>query len=267
MKPLRPPRLKPNYIVNGALSAFLGGLLLYIVINQGATPNPSSAERDLSPRSTASPVQSTDTTYSVPPGPTLSKPSGTTETAAPAASVVAGQTLYQANWSTRPSEWGQSPDWRIVDGMAISVGNASYDAAYRLRFSPLYTLPPGDIVVEAEIQFDRVVEEAGTYKTFGVIARATADGGYAFGPCLNCRPSLLGLTSQGFEDPLVTVPYDPGSGWHTYRVEFNGAEIIASIDGHEALRVVDATYLDATGVGLWAAGSVVEVRSFEVRRP
>ena len=173
-----------------------------------------------------------------------------------------------SDWSNGTGDWSGSSDWSVVDGHAFSGGAASYFEGAKPDFTPLFSLPSGDLTIQARIRLVRFNPTIGAFETFGITARATANGSDAFGMCDDCSGGpLVGLSTSGFEHPLAQHPFDPRNAWHDYRVEFRGAQIIGFVDTIQVFDVVETDHADGDVAGLWASGSVVEVASFTVIRP
>lgn len=109
----------------------------------------------------------------------------------------------------------------------------------------------------------------GVWRAFGLSVRSEAEGAYAFGVCSLCLDgeSSIGLSIKGISRPIKAKPFDPGTEWHEYRVEFRGARVVCYVDDVEVFNEVETTFLTGTGVGLWASGAALEVSAFEVTRP
>jgi hypothetical protein len=63
---------------------------------------------------------------------------------------------------------------------------------------------------------------------------------------------------------LKDTPFDPGSDWHTYRVEVNGNDIKVLIDGALKLDVQDNQFLTGAQVGLGDAEAELSISSFTI---
>jgi hypothetical protein len=63
---------------------------------------------------------------------------------------------------------------------------------------------------------------------------------------------------------LKDIPFDPGSDWHTYRVEVNGNDIKVLIDGILKLEIQDNQFLTGAQVGLGDADAELSISSFKI---
>ena len=141
-----------------------------------------------------------------------------------------GTVLYQADWSHGLVGWSGAKGWKIVQGQleSDSSGTATFTIPYRLSVT--------DYAVEVHIQIIRSVPPNGGY--FSISAPKTTDkDGYQAGISSlegsGPRPFGDHPQAQVFLDPYVYsalgsgIPqdYEPGTGWHTYRVEVRGNEV------------------------------------------
>jgi len=144
--------------------------------------------------------------------------------------LPAGTVLYQADWSHGLAGWSGAKGWKIVQGQleSDSGGTATFTIPYRLSLT--------DYAVEVHIQIIRSVPPNGGY--FSISAPKTTDkDGYQAGISnlegSGPRPFGDHPQAQVFLDPYVYsalgsgIPqdYEPGTGWHTYRVEVRGNEV------------------------------------------
>jgi hypothetical protein len=115
-----------------------------------------------------------------------------------------------------------------------------------------------------------LVEETGS--SFGVVVRANEKNeGYivGVGSGWNRTTGISYLDGWwGTNDLNGRIaegrPFDPGTDWHTYRVEVQGNAIKLLIDGAVMASVRDNRYLSGGDVGLWSNRYQLEVRSFKV---
>ena len=130
-----------------------------------------------------------------------------------------------------------------------------------------------DYAVEAEIQW---VRDAGTVIGFGIVVRSEDQGRYWVGyspyPCPNGRCDRYALIGAGDHfysavsgtNLIAKTNFEPGTGWHSYRVEVQGTSIRLLVDGALLLETTDSRYLSGGQVGLWSSGTQINVRSFKV---
>jgi Domain of Unknown Function (DUF1080) len=168
-------------------------------------------------------------------------PPQTTATAAKHSSptptpLPAGTLLYQANWSHGLAGWPDSRGWKAQQGQleSDSSGSASFTMPYRPTVS--------DYAVEIRIQIMRSVPPNGGYFSIFAPKSPGKDGYQAAISGLErngSRPFGEHPQSQVFIDPSgdmaqgsgIPQDHEPGSGWHTYRVEVLGNEASLLVDG------------------------------------
>lgn len=147
----------------------------------------------------------------------------------PTRSVPVGTVLYQSDWSRGLAAWGNLPGWIVAQGMVQSDIN-----------DDVLTLPYRSAVPDyaLEVRFRVVsVPDYGGY--FEVRADHTpSKDGYNAG-ILNLLGSEMATPqAQVSVDPtgdmdtrMIASDYEPGSGWHTYRIEVRGPRVSFFIDG------------------------------------
>ncbi len=145
-----------------------------------------------------------------------------------------GTLLYQSDWSHGLGGWRGSAGWKLTRGMLQS------DLSNNNFITSPYTPTVPNYAIEVRFQIVSVPHNGGS---FVIIAdKAPGKDGYTAG--------ILNLLGPGphseFANPQVQVyldpmgdmaspmqvsDYEPGSGWHTYRVEVQGPEVDFFIDG------------------------------------
>ncbi|HYT46172.1 MAG TPA: hypothetical protein VEP90_27835, partial [Methylomirabilota bacterium] len=91
--------------------------------------------------------------------------------------------------------------------------------------------------------------------------------GYSVGEDLEERtPSTANIAADAghIGPPLASAPFDPGSAWHTYRVEIKGNTIKLLIDGGVKIDTTDNTNLSGGQVGFWSQEVQLNIRSFKI---
>jgi len=158
--------------------------------------------------------------------------------------------------------WSLTPDWKHLNGVLLNDGTGGNFAPI---FAP-YRPNSADYVVEAQI---RSLTNASN--SFGVVVRADGGKGYAtgVGGGWGGTTNICYLSGWwGTNDMGGCVgkgqAFDPGSEWHTYRVEIKGNTITLFIDNAVMTRVTDNRFLSAGAVGLWSNRYQLEVRNFRV---
>lgn len=169
--------------------------------------------------------------------------------------------LYQANWSGGFNGWSGTQDWKTVDGMLVNDGT---HRNWRLSIVAPYQPTGIDYAVQAEIQ----VINVGGCSSFGLVARAPQSSG--FGDSTDTNGIQGGVNYCEFKGaniwdvPVNHTNYDPGTTWHTYRLEVKGNNIRFLIDGAPQLTATDNRYLSPGSMGLWCDTTQLNVRSFKV---
>jgi hypothetical protein len=144
--------------------------------------------------------------------------------------------LYQADWSKGLSGWPGMHGWKVVQKQleSDSSGSATFIIPYRLSVS--------DYAIEFRLQVVRSVPPyGGDYEI--VAPKLPGKDGYHAGifdlKAPGPRPFGDHPQSQVYLDPSSPVSqasgmpqdYEPGSEWHTYRVEVRGNEVSLLDDG------------------------------------
>lgn len=143
--------------------------------------------------------------------------------------LPAGIVLYRAEWSHGLAGWPRTHGWKLVQGQLESdkSGSASFTIPYQLTAS--------DYAIEFRLQVVRSVPPyGGNYEIVAPklpgkdgyhagIFDLKAPGPHPFGqhPQSNV---YLDPSSQVTQGNGMPQDYEPGSGWHTYRVEVRGNE-------------------------------------------
>src|SRR5258708_11186344 len=154
--------------------------------------------------------------------------------------LPAGTVLYQADWSHGLAGWTGVQGWKVVQGQLVSdsSGTATLTIPYRPSVS--------DCAVEVRIQIVRAVPPYGGYYEI-VAPKLPGKDGYHAGvldlKAPGPRPFGDHPQSQVYLDPSgdmnqrrgIPQDYEPGSEWHTYRVEVRGNEVSLLDDGTQIL--------------------------------
>jgi hypothetical protein len=177
--------------------------------------------------------------------------------------------LYSADKSGGLDKWVGSLDWGHLDGMLTNDGsntsNSWIPAPYQVQGTNDYT-----VEVKLQVVKSRPCDGGACYG-FGIGVRNSSKGGYSsavFSGCCGCCPTnaqILAFTqSSGSTDSLVQQAFDPGTDWHTYRVEVQGNTIRFLVDGRPLLTTQDNRFLTGSTVGLSSIGWQLTVSSFKV---
>lgn len=196
-------------------------------------------------------------------------PSLSTPTATPTQpSVPSGTILFQSDWSRGLAGWGGSPGWKIVNGMPQS--DLSQDNALTIPYH--LTIP--NYAIEFRFQILRVPRNGGS---FFVRASKTPDKtGYTAG-ILNllspaphsefANPEIVIYLDplDAIENPEAARPsdYEPGTFWHTFRVEVQDQVANFLADGNGKGRAVSsqAAHMSNGPLQLICTGAIVRVAS------
>lgn len=173
-----------------------------------------------------------------------------------------GSTLYSADWSSGLNGWAADSSWKTLRGSLLTDGSGSLSTV----FAPYDTRGLADYAVEARI---RVI----SLGKFGIVLRHSAnEAGYigvvsAPGSWQNNGSAWLGIGSDPAADGVGSgKTFDPGSGWHTYRIEADGNTLRFLIDGAPYAAATDNRTLSGDIAGLSCDHSQLEVSGFSVLR-
>lgn len=189
-----------------------------------------------------------------------------------AESRAAAQTLiYQTNWRHGKLGWSSDDpgDWHVVGRLL------TYTPVYELSgtiYAPVQ--PKGSFAVQATIRRDQEGGNNANNEEFGVLVRSTPAPEYNYKPGVaggvrnQDQSAAVWVTPNGVDQGNETVvnqsDFDPGSGWHTYRLEVRGISYRLLVDGQMAATGRTSQDLSAHRVGLFAIGNAISVRGFKV---
>jgi hypothetical protein len=144
-----------------------------------------------------------------------------------------GTLLYQSDWSHGLADWRGSAGWKLSQGFLQSdLSNNNFITTPYMPTVPNYA-------IEVRFQIVSVPRNGGS---FVIIAdKASGKDGYTagilglLGPAPHSQfanPQVqVTLDPTGdMDSPVVVSDYEPGSAWHTYRVEVKGPEVDFFID-------------------------------------
>jgi hypothetical protein len=183
-------------------------------------------------------------------GPATGPPTG------PPTGPTNGLKLYSADWSSGLNGWAGDSSWKALRGTLLSDGADSASTV----FAPYDTRTISDYAVEARI---RVIKQ----DRFAVVLRHSADDEGYIGVVTD-HSAWLGVGPDPyFAEPIGTgQAFNPGSDWHTYRVEADGNVLRFLIDGAQYGTATDNRVLSGGMSGLCSRASQLEVSSFAVLR-
>jgi hypothetical protein len=141
--------------------------------------------------------------------------------------------------------------------MLINNGTGSPSSWVTAPFQPDTR---SDYAVEANIAFIRGCG------TFGIIVRAVGQSNYASGPWCQDGSAQIWIWENNATSysTLARTEFNPGTNWHTYRVEVKENYIRFLIDSTIILETTDNHIRSGGRIGLWSHQVQIEVRSFKV---
>jgi hypothetical protein len=168
-----------------------------------------------------------------------------------------GTTLYTANWSSGLNGWAGDSSWKTLRGALLSDGTG-WDANI---FAPYDSKAVTDYAVEARI---RVIKP----DRMGIVFRHSASEAGYVAVVEDSGYTWLGAGDDAYYAEKIAdgQRFDPGTGWHAYRIEADGNEVRFLIDGAQFATAVDNRYLSGGVAGLTAHHSQIEVSGFAVLR-
>lgn len=233
------------------IALFIGSIIFAPILSQAG-----GTERVVNPTPTSSnssPITSITST------PIL------TPTPSPTPAPKPGDVLYQADQSW--SGWSGTKEWNVLNGMLTNDGTG-YPGMPTI-LAP-YQLQVSDYAVEANIQV--VNWHRCCYSQFAIVVRASTNSygswqGYSVGEDLEDNvPSTANIAADaGHISPsLANAPFDPGTAWHTYRIEVKGNTIKLLIDEGVKFAITDNTYLSGGQVGFWSYEVQLNISNFKI---
>lgn len=240
-----------------------------------APASPGVAAR-LSPPATATPAPSpcptprrlvvAQKTVTPAPSPTAAATPNPTRTPRPRRTATATAAPLYAAVGTDLASWS-GPDWAYGEGVLANDGGGVTGQPW---LAAPYQVPRAAYAVEADI---RVVGLAAgkCEQSFGVVAGGGAGVVWGGGVIFACdgvaRARITDVTdwTDGYNQDrlLAATAFDPGQGWHAYRLEVDGNRLRLVIDGRPVLAATDDAAATGDGpgqVGLWSQGVRLEVR-------
>jgi hypothetical protein len=192
-----------------------------------------------------------------------------TAAATPTPVVPAGTVLYQADWSKGLASWTGSKGWTIVDGNAQS--DTSKNDALIIPYTPI----DPNYEVDYRFQIVEVPQSGASFFLQGI--QSKDKDGYEAGVLNLLQPGAssefgnpqiqIEIDPTGdMERPVQPADYEPGNGWHTFRVKIQESEAIFYTD---ALRKGDVfssrtDFLTNGPIQLVSTGVEVRVSSITI---
>lgn len=173
-------------------------------------------------------------------------------------------TQYVSNWTQGNDGWSGTQDWQVYGGMLHNSGQNNHNGD-----TPTITAPfqpnQDDYAVEAVF----MVPSPYYNYCFGITVRGDTTGnGSTFGYSVNisCDGSYLSITADDGSNGnhIFQAPFDPGTDWHTIRIEvkLNNAKVY--IDGGLKADVQDNSHPTGHIIGLWSDRLALNIKSFKV---
>jgi len=178
--------------------------------------------------------------------------------------------LYASSWQHGTLGWSSTGHngWHTVNGQLLFDGAGS-----SAIIAPIRLVNRLNYAVEATIQ---TTGQHGNYNDgygFGLVFRAKK--GFDVYPhpgapsalgagMVQSVAAISGVWVYAEDNKLASTNFDPGTAWHTYRVEVRGNSIRLLIDGQLACHVKSNQFLGNPRVGLYSIESEIGVGSFKV---
>lgn len=183
--------------------------------------------------------------------------------------VPAGTVLYESNWSFGLDHWNASPGWKLLGK------NLQTEPMDNLSLTIPYQPKVPNYVVEARLQIVHVAGDGGN-----ILIRADKQpgkDGYRAGVLnllsTSVRPNGSHPQVQAVIDPFGSMDrdsfevmdYEPGTQWHTFRIEVSGDRASLLIDDKSISDAI-STKTDTLSDGpIHITGSKVILRLSSIR--
>jgi hypothetical protein len=246
----------------GAIMTFVAGIVIGGIYRLSEPTSASFSRPDPPPPMAQASTPSSVAVSVMPPG------SAATSSASPvegSARPADGVQLYLADWSSGLGGWPATAGWSASDQLLQNDGSDFGDEnwigeLWNSHWVEAPYVPEEGLAthaVEAEI---RVLGRP-SCGSFGFVIR----GGYQAGVhlCSEYGRPIVAIRSRT-PALLVVAPFNPGNGWHTYRVEAHGALLRLLVDGIVVAEVSDDAFPAAGPIGLWDDHTPLAVRQFRV---
>src|SRR5260370_1055540 len=181
-------------------------------------------------------------------------------------SIPSGTVLYQSDWSHGLAAWGNPPGWKIVNGMLQSdLGDNDIITLPYKSAAPNYAL-------EVRFQIVSVPNDGGYFVVY--TDQTQGKDGYdagilnllspaAHNQFANPQVQVYINPTDDMESRMVTSDYEPGFGWHTYRIEVQGPTVRFLTDGLGKSSATSSVtnVLSNRPIRLESAGAIINVSS------
>ncbi len=163
--------------------------------------------------------------------------------------------VYQANWSKGWSGKG-SHDWMVTNNELVNDGSSYSEQPDPTILAPYTMTTTSNYAVETKVHV------IAGWPCFDVALRGTSTpGGWHGYKAAVCDEKIR---LQADNALLTTVPFTPGTIWHTYRFEAKDSRLTFFVDGHPLAETHDTRYRTGGYIGLKSYGTQLEIRSFQV---
>ena len=181
-------------------------------------------------------------------------------------SVPKGTVLYQANWSHGLAGWQGPKAWSVVGGQLVtnSLTNTSIVVPYRpavanyaietrVQFAQMLVNIHNGFIIYANDEPGKDGYQAQMYQ-FALRGAGMAPPGY-----IDIATDMMVITSFQQHD------YQPGTSWHTYRIEVQRDEVTLFVDGTQLSQSITQENAISNGpIGLTSWGIALHVSSFTI---
>ncbi len=167
-----------------------------------------------------------------------------------------GLVLYQANWASDAGGWPDVMGWSVRNGMMANDGSSQVISA----MAPYRLDGLSNFAVEADIQLFNMPQ----YGIFGILVLDRYLAGVQSANHSNTRRATIGALSGSWIQKLQERDWDPGIGWHTYRVEVRNVNVKLLVDGVLMDDYTDNSLTPPGQVGLFDNATQINMRSFKI---
>lgn len=170
---------------------------------------------------------------------------GSQQHATPMPTPIVG-VVYQANWSKGWSGKG-TRDWAVTNNELVNDGSSYSEQPDPTILAPYTMTTTSNYAVETEVHV------IAGWPCFDMALRGTStpDGWHGYKAAVCDEKIRL----QADNAILATVPFNPGTIWHSYRFEVKGSHLTFFVDGHPLAETHDTRYRSGGQVGLKSYGT------------
>ncbi len=163
--------------------------------------------------------------------------------------------VYQADWTKGWSGKG-SRDWSVTNNELVNNGSSYSGKPDPTIVAPYTMTATSDYAVETRVHATAI------WPCFDISLRGAATpAGWQGYKAAICDKKIR---IQAGNTILATVPFTPGTQWHTYRFAVKGSHLTFSVDGQLLAQTDDTRYRSGGQVGLKSYGTRLEISSLKV---